>query len=123
MPEPAVLVFEKRPRWTPELRRQFADENVRVRGCRSTRDVEALLCELPVCVVVFDFDAAPADALQFLGRMMDSPSPAPIVVVGSKHSAGLEWSIRELGAAAFLRECYSGSELAQLCRRQLAIDN
>lgn len=120
MSEPAVLVFEKRPRWAPELRRQFADENVRIRGCRSTGDAAVILRESPLCVVVIDFEAAPADSLQFLGRMMDGLSPAPVVVVGSKQSAELEWSIRELGAAAFLRECYSGSELAQLCRRQFA---
>ena len=40
---PTILVFERRPRWVPELERQFAGEEVRVRGCGRPRDIEERL--------------------------------------------------------------------------------
>ncbi len=111
-----VIVFEKRPRWTPELQRQFVGEDVRVRGCRSLSDV-AQAGNTGGTVAVLDLDAAPADCLQFLGRSIQQRDCTPMIVIGSYRTADLEWNVRELGALAYLHGDCSGEEPARLCRR------
>jgi DNA-binding NtrC family response regulator len=115
---PTLLIFERRPRWVPELERQFFGQDVRVRGCRSLKDVLERLASPADCVVVLDLEAAPAECLQTLGRLMTrSPSPT-ILVLASEAYRELEWPIRELGATAFLEEPVPGDEMAEWCRRQ-----
>ena len=127
-----VIVFEKRPRWAPELQRQFDDdEDVRVRACNSTADLERMQAETEddragdwagepsgVRVAVLDFDAAPAECLQYLGRRIGRRLDCPSIVIGSPRTAALEWSVRELGAVEFVVDFISGERLASLCRRQ-----
>ena len=127
MAEPTVFVFETKPRWTPELQRQFNDEDIRVRNCPSTSELVTLLesCTVsgdttPAFVVVLDFAAGAAECLQFLGRLISRAGPWPIIVIGSSRTAELEWSVRELGALEFVVDYISGEDLARLCRRQLA---
>ena len=114
---PLVLVFEKRPRWAPELQRQFADEEVRIRACRSTADVDERLRESPGSLVVLDLRAGSAACLQFLAAGSQKPVRPPMIVVGSLRTAELEWPMRELGATEFLPDP-PGDRLAAVCRRQ-----
>ncbi len=113
-----VIVVERRPRWTPELQRQFVDEDVRVRSVRSTADVLEAVERAPKCVVLLDFDSAPAECLQFLGRWIGLVPFLSIVVVGSQRTASLEWVVRELGALEFFADVSAGEDIVRLCRRQ-----
>ena len=117
-----VIVVEQRPRWTPELRRQFVGRNVRVRQRIRIVDLKQVNITDDFCVLVLDFDAAPADCLQFLGREACSLRRVTTIVIGSADAASLEWTIRDLGALAFLARAPRGDELARLCRRQWTDD-
>jgi DNA-binding NtrC family response regulator len=115
---PTAIVFEKQPRWAPELQRQFLTEDVRVIACRSVRDVEERAAGVARGVILLDASMAPAECLQFLRRAMADPQALPVLIVGTKRIAHLEWSFRELGAAAFFAKRIPGHEMASLCRRQ-----
>jgi hypothetical protein len=114
-PEPlaSVAVFERRPWWTPELQRQFRDEPVAVRGCRSAADA------LRADVAVLQLGAAPADVLHSIARRMTAGCVQGVVVVTKSELSDLEWGVRELGADAFVGEQVAGEDLARLCRRLL----
>ena len=118
MAVPGIIVMERRPRWTPELQRQFVDEDVRVRSCRRTADIERMLGDAPRSILVLDLDAGPAECLQFLGRLIGRACSPPIIAIGPERLAELEWQMRELGVLAFLPGTVSGEELAGLCQRQ-----
>jgi hypothetical protein len=111
-----IAVFEHRPRWAPELERRFDDDRtVTVRACRRTRDLAALLADGERGVVVLDVSADPAACLDHLGRR---PLAAiPTVVILTRGTRDLEWSLRELGATAVLDEFAPGHVLADACRR------
>ena len=117
-----VIVVEPRPRWTPELRRQFAGQDVRVRQRVRIVDLKQASVSDGFCVLVLDFDAAPADCLRFLGREVCSPRRLATIVIGSTAAAPLEWTIRDLGALDFFAGPPRGDELARLCRRQWTDD-
>jgi len=117
---PTTIVFEKQPRWAPELQRQFLAEDARVIACRSLRDVEERLAGLKRGVVLLDASVAPGECLQFLRREMSDPESLPVMIIGAKRVAHLEWSFRELGAIAFFPQRIPGHEMASLCRRQWA---
>ena len=73
---PTLLVFERRPRWVPELERQFQNQNVQVRGCRSLKDVLNRFATSPEAIVILDLEADCEGCLRGLARLMDrSPSP------------------------------------------------
>jgi hypothetical protein len=109
----SVAVFEERPWWAPELQRQFRDEPVAVRGCRSAADA------LRADVVVLQLGAAPADVLHSLARQMTAGSDRGVIIVAESGLSDLEWGVRELGADAFVGEQIAGEDLARLCRRLL----
>jgi DNA-binding NtrC family response regulator len=115
---PTAIVFEKQPRWAPELQRQFLKEDVRVIACRSVRDAEERSAGVDRGVVLLDASVATAECLQFLRRGMTDPEALPVLIVGSTQTARLEWAFRELGAAAFFSKRIPGHEMASLCRRQ-----
>ncbi len=112
-----AIVFEKQPRWAPELQRQFAGEEVRVVACRSLKDVEERCAGVSHGVVLLDAAAATAECLQFLRRRMANPDAVPVVIVGSRRIAGLEWAFREVGAVAFFIDRIPGHEMASVCRK------
>ena len=114
----AVVVFEKRPRWTPELERRFVGENVRVRACRATADIEELLDAETATVLVFDLASVAIECLHYLGRTFDRRRSVPVVVIGAGENAELEWLTREAGAIEFLPEHLGGKDLARICCRQ-----
>jgi DNA-binding response OmpR family regulator len=114
-----AIVFEKQPRWAPELQRQFAGDEVRVVACRSLKDVEERCAGVSRGVVLLDAAVATADCLQFLRRGMADSNALPVVILGSKRIADLEWAFREVGAAAFFIDRIPGHEMAALCRNLL----
>jgi DNA-binding NtrC family response regulator len=116
-----IVVFEKEPRWAPELKRQFLGNDVVVRDCRSVSDIESKLENSEETVIVLDLEAEPANCLQFLGQSMGDPAGPPVIVIGSSRVLELEWPVRELGALAFLADSVLGEDLAKLCRRQWSL--
>ena len=117
---PAIIVFEKSPRWESELKRRFDQQQVLVRPCRSANDALALCRQAPGSVVVADFAAGPADVLRLLESLMGLRTAAYPVVVASIETAALEWPARDLGAVEFVTDRINGDLLAGLCRRILA---
>ena len=121
MSAPEVLVHERRPRWRPELERQFRGEPARVRSCSSLGDLaKAVDAADPPPLVVLDLDAAPAESLQLLGRWTGRPGRPAVVAITGPRTADLEWPARELGALTVLPESISCDDLANVCRRQWA---
>ena len=117
---PTVIVFESRPRWGPELQRQFLHQEITVRASRSLDDLEALAGKSPHAAALIDLDAAPAACVQFLGRRLGRSPYFPVVAVGSPRMAELEWPLRELGAVSVLCDFPTGEQMATLCRRLFA---
>lgn len=117
---PAVLVFEKAPRWEAELKRRLSGQDLLVRPCRSASDVIALCRLMPGSVVVNDFAAGAAEGLRLLEALLRKRLQAFVLVVASRELGELEWPARELGAAQFVSETIGGEALAQSCRRMLA---
>jgi DNA-binding NtrC family response regulator len=120
---PSVIAFEKQPRWAPELQRQFLNETARVIACRSVKDVEERLAGVLRGVVLLDASATATDCLEFLKREMSDPAALPVVIVGNAKLVRLEWTFRELGAAAFFPKKSPGHEMASLCRRLWSCEN
>jgi hypothetical protein len=119
--EPAgatAIVFEKRPRWGPELARQFANENVRVVECRSLSDVVERSADAGLGVILLDLLFKPLECLRFLSRRLGDGSSLPVFVIGSEWASVLEWPVRDLGATEFFARAVPGHEMADLCRRQ-----
>lgn len=112
-----IVVFEKRPRWLPELQRQFLGEDVRLTACRGMDDAEQLIPLSTVRVIILELAAAPAAILSSLQNMAGRSPQKAVFVVASQASWELEWAARELGAAAFVGDSITGEELASLCRR------
>ena len=75
-----VFVWESGPHWTPELQRQFQDEDIWVRACSNIVDVvrhaESHAKQHPKAtrLILLDFAAGPAECLQFLGRRIRTDS-------------------------------------------------
>jgi DNA-binding NtrC family response regulator len=115
-----AVVFEERPRWGPELERQFANEDVCVVECRSLSDVAERSADVARGVIVLDIAFQTAECLRFLGRRLGSGAGLPVFIVGSEQTSALEWPVRDLGATAFFAKTIPGHEMAHLCRRQWA---
>lgn len=118
---PTAVVYEKRPRWAPELERQFEEESVHVVECRSLADVIERSCGVRRGVILLDLSFKTADCLKFLGRRLNDGAELPVFVIGSPRQAALEWSVRDLGATAFFPKAIPGHQLAELCRRQFIL--
>lgn len=118
MTSQTIVVLEKQRRWTPELQRRFDGADCRVRGCVAATDVLQSVRD-GANIVVLVLPEAEAICLELLGRFLDGTPRPNVVVVGAAGSDGLEWPVRELGAAAFLPETVSGGDLADLCLRLL----
>ncbi|MBI3860721.1 MAG: hypothetical protein HY290_02370 [Planctomycetia bacterium] len=116
---PAIVLFEKAPRWEAELKRRFEAHQVLVRPCRSPVDVLGLCRRAPGSVVVVDFAVGIADTLRLLGALVAERLETYPIVIGSIETAELEWSARELGAVDFVTDRIGGGLLASLCRRAL----
>lgn len=113
-----IVVFERQPYWEPELRRQFHDEPVPIRACRTLSDLEQMASDAADCVVVADLAERPADVLRWLSRRLINGRSLPVIIVTNPHTASLQWHASEAGAVAVVREDCGGRQLARLCRRQ-----
>ena len=118
-PTAGVLVFEKQPFWGPELKRQFTDQSVLVRECRSVQDLLPAAAEFSGAVVVLSLDAAPIDCLAWIGMRFQNEAHYPLIVLASTELSDLEWPIREAGAVGFVGDEIPGDQLARLCLRLL----
>ena len=112
-----IAVFEARPRWAPELDRQFLDEDVQIRAVRRTRELLDAIEPGAAGLLVLDLEADPAACLVFLGRMHALGTGIPALVVVDREAGDLEWAVRELGATSVVDEYVPGHVLAATCRR------
>ena len=109
-------MFEKRPYWGPELKRQYSDQPILVRECRSVHDLSPI-SEVAETVLVLTLDAAPHDCLIWLANHFQNHQKSPVVVISPVELADLEWPVREAGVAAFVSDEIAGHRLANVCRR------
>ena len=122
-----IVVLEPRPRWEPELQRQFADEQVRVRGCRTVNELASLVFPTVSTnsvsianiadVVVLQIPENAAACLQWVAGLAARPQVLAVIVLCSAESSELEWSLRDAGVREVLIDEHSGERLARCCRR------
>lgn len=117
---PTIIVFEKRPRWTPELQRRFHSDAVNIRGCDSVLAAPDLAAGEGVACVLLSLENAEGDCLQLVARIASRQPEVSLIALGEEQDGGLEWSFRELGATEFLTGIYTAADVARICRRQLA---
>lgn len=119
-PETAIVVYEAKPYWGPELQRQFQGTGVAVRECRSVRDLIPAIVELERALLIIDLTAGLAECLEWLAaEFAQDPREIPLIALGSAETHELEWILRESGVAVYLPELTGGEALARICRRQL----
>lgn len=120
---PAVILFEKSPRWEAELKRRLADGALRVRPCRSSADALELCRQAPGSALVVDLAANAAEVLQLLDALLKLRLPVRPIVIAPLEAGELEWPTREFGATAFVSDRIGGDALARTCRQALAGSN
>lgn len=121
MTQQTVLVLEKRPRWTPELQRQFADEKVRVRSAQCAADLRSFDGRPISGPIILDLGSAAEDCLTFLAECIPAIFGCAAIVIGSQETENLEWAMRDAGVIAFLSPFVSGEDLAAVCRRHWSV--
>ena len=115
----SIVVFEKRPRWVPELRRQFADEAVRVVSCGTLASViESCRGRSSECVLILHGEVSPGEILRLLGQI-EADQVSGIIVLGDARMEVLEPSLRELGATSFHLEPVEPQRLMRELRQVL----
>ena len=112
-----IVVFESRPRWEPELQRQFRNESVRVRGCRTLGELSAFSFPPVADVLVLDLPDDLAECLQWLSKLVTSPRVPSVIALCPSDVRDLEWTLREVGVREVVFGDLSGAELARNCRR------
>ncbi len=112
-----IVVFESRPRWEPELQRQFRNESVRVRGCRSLSEFSAFAFPPMADVLVFDLPEDPAECLQWLSKLVMPPKVPSVIALCPPDVGDLEWTLRDVGVREVLVGDVSGEQLSRACRR------
>lgn len=115
-----IVVFEARPRWEPELQRQFQDESVRVRGCRTWSELSSFAFPQNADVFVIELPEDLTECLQWLSKIVVPPRSPSAIVLCSTEAADLEWTLRDVGVREVLIGDLSGEELARTCRRQFS---
>ena len=118
----AIAVFEIRPYWGPELKRQFVNYDLVVLECRSVIDLNPILDRFDCSLVVLDLDAALVDCLQWLDALAIKHSTQhSIIGIGSSDCFELEWILRDAGIVALVPNTIAGDDVARLCRRQFGL--
>lgn len=112
-----IVVFESRPRWEPELQRQFRNESVRVRGCRMLSELSTFAFPPVAEVLVIDLPEDMTECLQWLTKLVAPPRAPSVIVLCSSETADLEWTLRDVGVREVLVGELSGEQLARTCRR------
>lgn len=116
---PQLLIYEKAPRWGPELKRQFLGSGVTSRVAHSLAEISRRIAAGPECLLVMDLRAGAGDCLRFVAQTQQSALPVRTLLICSPQTRELEWVARELGADHFVEEDLGGYGLAHLCRRYL----
>ncbi|MSR59822.1 MAG: hypothetical protein EXS05_19660 [Planctomycetaceae bacterium] len=116
---PAVIVYEKRPRWEAELKRHLAADRLVVRPCRSGADLLELCRAMPGSVAVIDLAVGAEAALHCLEQALLRRLGSLPLVISPSSARDLEWPLRELGALAVLPDTARGESVARLCRMML----
>ena len=119
-----IVVLEPRPRWEPELQRQFVNDSVRVRGCRTVNELASLVFPPASAgaaniadAVVLQFPENAAACLQWVTGLAARPQVLAVIVLCSAESSELEWLLRDAGVREVLIDEHSGERLARCCRR------
>lgn len=115
---PGVIVFEKQPRWAPELRHHLPAA-LPVRPCRAASHAQGWLRDMPGSLLILDLDQQAASCLLVLGTLLEYRLEGWPVVIAAESDFELEWAARELGAVAFLPQTIGGETLAATCLRLL----
>ena len=116
---PHLLIYEKSPRWGPELKRSFLGSPVAPRVVRSLAEIGRLVSANPGSLLVMDMRAGAGECLRFVAQSRQSGLPIRTMLVGSTQTRELEWVARELGADHFVDEEIGGGGLTRLCRLYL----
>jgi len=116
---PHLLIFEKTPRWGPELKRHFLGSGLDFRSARSIAEIGRLLTVGRECLLVMDLQAGTGECLRFVAQARQTRLCVRTLLIGSAQTRELEWVARELGADHFVEEEIGGSGLAHLCRLYL----
>ena len=114
----AIAVYERQPFWEPELRRQFAEGDVAVRGCRTVSDLAHLTSGNPHLVAVVNLEDGTADLLRWLSQGLTRGRLVPTIAVAGPKAMTFQWHAREAGAVAVIESDMGGRQLARLCRQQ-----
>ena len=114
------MVFESRPRWEPELQRQFRNESVRVRGCRTLSELSVFAFPPIADALVIDLPEDLTECLQWLSKLVAPPKVPSVIVMCSSEVADLEWALRDVGVREVLVGDSSGEQLARTCRRLIS---
>jgi DNA-binding NtrC family response regulator len=117
---PAVIVFEKSPKWEADLKRRLDVRKLLMRPCRSAADVVNLCRQSPGSVVVIDLESVGVEGWRLLGDLAERRLSVVPVAISPRESEELEWMARELGAVDFVSDTIGGAALAELCRRATA---
>ncbi len=112
-----IRIFERSPRWLPELQRQLAGEAFDIRLSHSAADVfQDVTSTSNDEIALFDFNSSPANCLQTFSKILRQNGTQSIIVIHSAEQLSLEWSLRELGITHFLSDKTTGKEIADVCR-------
>lgn len=121
-----IVVMEARPRWEPELQRQFIDQPVRVRGCRTwsqvvsacVSDKTAISSRQPeVDLLVADLISQESSVWEWLREFASQPKRPIAIAICSEQWSEAEWTLRDAGIRDVLVGDCSGDQLAHCCRR------
>lgn len=116
-----IVVFESRPRWEPELQRQFREESVRVRGCRTWSELSAFTIPPIAEAVVIELPDDMTGFLQWLNKLVAQTKTPSVIAIAPPEAADLEWTLRDAGVREVMIGDLSGERLARICRRMLSL--
>lgn len=120
--EAVIAVLELKPRWAPELQRQFLQSSVEVRECRTVKDLLRELDGIPTGLRIVDLDPFVEELVNaFTTRKFSQLTQLPTIGIASPSLDHLEWILRDAGLSEFLPNTVTGDELNRICRRQLAL--
>ena len=115
-----LIVCERTGRWAVVLRRELAEEGVRVWETRTLTDCRAELAENPASFVVVELGKNAAGLLRLLANQPRQFPAARLAVVADRSRADYEGLMREAGAVHFLCSPRRVGLLARMACRHLA---
>lgn len=102
------------------MQRQFRNESVRVRGCRTWSELSSFAFPSIADVLVIDLPEDMTECLQWLAKLVAPPRVPSVIVMCSFEAADLEWTLRDAGVRDVLIGDLSGERLAKACRRLIS---